>query len=122
MQAVDSIILKGLEFMACHGVLPQEKSEPQPFLVDAQLYLDLRAAAASDDLDRGVDYSQVYRSIEAVVQGSTFNLIETLAENIARRILEEYPVEAAAITVKKPQAPMPGPFQYAGVHIFRERS
>ncbi|MGI6488209.1 MAG: dihydroneopterin aldolase [Syntrophothermaceae bacterium] len=47
--------------MACHGVLPQEKSEPQPFLVDAQLYLDLRAAAASDDLDRGVDYSQVYQ-------------------------------------------------------------
>ena len=70
VQAVDSIILKGLEFMACHGVLPEEKSEPQPFLIDVQLYLDLRAAAASDDLARGVDYSRVYQSIEAVVQGS----------------------------------------------------
>lgn len=118
---MDKMILKGLEFQACHGVLPREKQEKQPFIVDAVLYLDLTPAGTSDDLNRGIDYNRVYHTIKAVVEKNTFNLIETLAEQVAARLLKDYPVGAVEVTVKKPRAPIAGRFQYVAVHIRRER-
>lgn len=117
----DRLILKGLEFKACHGVLPREKQEKQPFIVDAILYLDLVSADGSDDLNQTVDYSQVYHTIRAIVEKQSFNLVETLAEVIARSILGKYPVEAVDITVKKPQAPIAGRFEYIAVEIHRQK-
>ena len=112
VQAVDSIIIKGLEFMACHGFYRKKRN---PSLHRCPALPDLRAAAASDDWP-GVDYSRVYQSIEAVVQGSPFNLIETYREH--RPAYSERIPGGSGSYHAKPQAPMPGRF-HAGYTYLR---
>lgn len=118
---MDRILAKGLRFIGCHGVLPEEKSEPQEFIVDLDLYLDLRPAGREDNLALTVDYSQVHEMVKKLVEGPSFNLLEALADNIANNILEDFSVEAVGVTVYKPQAPVEGKFDYFAVSIQRGR-
>lgn len=101
----DRIALDGIRVVACHGVLPHEKTEPQPFLADVQLEVDLSAAAASDDLGRTVSYAEIAQQAEAVLAGPSVDLIETLAERIAAAALHHSPVAAVEVTIRKPHAP-----------------
>ena len=43
---MDRIFLRGMAFSACHGVLPHERENPQRFVVDAELLIDLHEAGA----------------------------------------------------------------------------
>ena len=118
----DRIELRGMRFEATHGVLPHEHLTAQPFEVDVVLELDLRPAGGSDALVDTVDYGAVFRAVELTVTGPHADLIEALAERIAGRVLEEHAaVEAVIIRVRKPEAPLPGTFAWAGVEIRRSR-
>jgi dihydroneopterin aldolase len=119
----DRIELRGMRFAGRHGALPHEALEAQPFEVDVVLELDLAPAGTTDDLTRTVDYGDVFRRARAVVEeGPHVALIETLAERIAADVLAgERAVEAVTVRVRKPRAPLPGSFAWAGVEIRRER-
>ena len=119
---MDKIVARGLSFYGCHGVLPQEKTEPQQFIIDLELWLDLLPAAINDDINLTVDYGQLYHLVKRMVENEKYNLIETLAENITRQILEEYPIKAVEIAVYKPQAPVKGEFDYFAVKMIRFKS
>lgn len=101
----DRIVLDGVKVVACHGVLPHEKVEPQPFIADVVLEVDLAAAAAADDLARTVSYADVAQQAEKVLTGPPVDLVETLAETIATSALTHAPVEAVEVTIHKPHAP-----------------
>lgn len=119
---MDKIILKTLKFAGCHGVLPQEKNRPQTFVVDANLLLDLKTAGQQDSLEASIDYGQVYLKVKHIVEDNSYNLIETLAENISQRLLQDFPLlEAVEITVYKPDAPVAGEFEHMAVQIYRSR-
>ncbi len=79
----DRIALRGLRVRGFHGVLPSERAQGQDFLVDAVLHLDVREAAASDDLEDTVDYGALAVRLAEVVAGEPVDLIETLAERLA---------------------------------------
>lgn len=106
----DRIGLTGIVATACHGVLEQEKREPQRFIADIVLDCDLRAAGASDDLARTVSYAEVAQQAHAILTGESVDLIETLAERIAEAALAPVAVESAQVTIRKPQAPAGVPF------------
>ena len=118
---MDRIELMGMEFSGCHGCLDFEKAEPQRFLVDAKLYLPLQAAGSSDNLQDTVNYAAVYGTVQSIVEGPSVNLIERLAEMIARRLLQDFPLQAVRVAVHKPQAPIAGVFRDVSVHIKRSR-
>ncbi len=118
---MDSIIARGLSFKACHGVLDSEKTCPQPFRVDLELFLDLQAAGQQDELSLSVDYDQVYQLVQSIVEGLSCNLIEALAERIAQALLNKFPLRAVEVIVYKPEAPVKGEFQYFAVKIRREQ-
>ncbi|AZA12751.1 dihydroneopterin aldolase [Corynebacterium choanae] len=119
----DRIVLTGVEFTACHGVLPEEKTTPQPFVVDAVVWLDFRPAAGSDDLRGTVSYVDLATiAEEVIVAGPPRDLIETLATVIVETIMERFPVlHAAEVTVHKPQAPIGKPFADVAVVARRSR-
>jgi dihydroneopterin aldolase len=119
---MDSIIARGLTFKACHGMLDQEKTNPQLFQVDLELFLNLQAAGQQDDLSLTVDYDQVYQLVQAMVEGPSCNLIEALADKIAQALLNKFPLQAVEITVYKPEAPVKGEFQYFAVKIRRSKA
>ena len=99
----DRILLEGMVFHGCHGVLPAERELGQPFVVDVEIYLDLRPAGRSDDLTKTVDYSEVHRLAKQIVEGEPADLTETVAERIASAVLEEHPLaDAVRVKVKKP--------------------
>ena len=117
----DRISLTGLRVMATHGVLPEEKTNPQPFAVDLQLWLDTSAAASEDDLEQTVDYGALANKTHRLVESNSFDLIETLAERIADMVLDETNVRTVEVTVHKPEAPIDLPFDDVSVSIRRDR-
>ncbi|MDQ3612371.1 MAG: dihydroneopterin aldolase [Actinomycetota bacterium] len=115
----DRIRLSGLRVRGQHGVLPAERRDGQDFVVDVALELDLRPAAASDDLATTVDYGALAERLAAVVAGEPVDLIETLAGRLADVCLESPLVRTAEVTVHKPQAPIPVPFGDVSVTVVR---
>ena len=99
----DKILLEGMIFYGRHGTLPTERELGQRFVVDVEIWCDLRPAGLSDDLSQTVDYSEVHAQIKEIVEGEPVNLTETLAERIATATLERHPrVEGVRVKVSKP--------------------
>lgn len=118
----DRIVLDGLVFQARHGVHDQEKVTAQRFEVDVELHLDLQPAGLEDDLERTLDYSRVYETVRTIVESTTFNLIEALAEAIAHELLAEFPaLDEVVVRVRKPEVKLGGPLGFAGVQVRRRR-
>ncbi|MFF0107482.1 dihydroneopterin aldolase [Streptomyces hirsutus] len=119
---MDRVALQGLKARGHHGVFPKEREEGQTFIVDLVLGLDIRPAAAHDDLTRTVHYGIVAEEVVAVVQGEPVNLIETLAERIAQVCLKHDVVEEVEVRVHKPDAPITVPFDDVTITIIRSRA
>jgi 7,8-dihydroneopterin aldolase/epimerase/oxygenase len=120
--ADDRIILKDMQFYGFHGVNAEEQALGQPYLVDLSVELDLSRPGHTDQLTDTISYTQLYRSVKEVVEGQSRNLLEALAQSIATRILDQHPVSAVQVTVKKPRPPIKGSVVgFAAVEIHRTR-
>lgn len=118
----DKIILTGLKLSGRHGCTEAERKHQQPFVVDAELYLDLTQAAKSDDLGETIDYAAVIGDIKKIVEGTSRNLIETVAQDIADFLLIRYMLlDGVKITLRKTNPPIGEKFSGAAVEIVRSR-
>ena len=118
----DRVVLAGMAFQARHGVNDWEKVQAQRFEVDVELCFDVQAAGVDDDLARTIDYRAVYATTRQIVESTTFNLIEALAEAIAHELLLEHArVDEVVVRVRKPEVKLDGPLAYSGVEIHRVR-
>jgi dihydroneopterin aldolase len=120
--SLDRIALRGLSVRGRHGVYDHERRDGQEFVVDAVLGLDIRPAAAGDDLSRTVDYGALAERLAAIVSGEPVRLIETLAERLATACLADPAVQEVEITVHKPQAPLAQAVEDVTVTIARRRT
>ena len=119
----DNVVLEGMVFQARHGVHDHEKVTAQRFEVDVELLLDLQPAGLEDDLERTIDYGRVYETVRTIVESTTFNLIEALAEAIAHELLSDFPaLDEVVVRVRKPEIQLGGPLNFAGVQVRRRRS
>ena len=119
----DHIRLTGLAFYAHHGVNAEEASQGQRFLVDVDVATDTLTAGRSDALADTVNYSLVFRAVRDVMDGPRRNLLESLAEQIAARVLALPHVQEVRVTIHKPQAPLKGAvFQDVSVEVERRRA
>ncbi|CAN5349209.1 dihydroneopterin aldolase [soil metagenome] len=115
----DEMTLTGLRATAFHGVLEHERRDGQVFVVDVTVYLDLAAAAATDDLAQTIHYGVLAEEVVAAVEGNPVDLIETVAERIAAVVLAHGAARSTRVTVHKPQAPITVPFEDVSVTITR---
>lgn len=117
---MDQIKIKNLEVFAHHGVFPEETKLGQKFYVNCTLFLDTRKAGSTDDLTASVHYGEVAQFITQQMQENTYQLIESVAENLAHDILVVYPlVQRVTIEISKPNAPVGLPLETVAVEISR---
>lgn len=94
------LFLTGIKAEGRHGARPGEKDEPQPFVVD----LDLEVEVGDDRIDGTADYRSVSERVREIVERDSFDLIEAMAEAIARECLGFDRVMRASVVVHKPNA------------------
>jgi dihydroneopterin aldolase len=92
------LFLSGIRAIGRHGARPGEKDEPQPFVVD----LDLVVETDGDAIGDTADYRGVVERARGVVQEGSFDLIETMARQIAAEVLAFDRVVRATAVVHKP--------------------
>ena len=118
MKKRTKIELKGLEFFAHHGVLPEEAKLGQRFTVDVVLELDPDMSFESDAVESTVNYAEVYALVERIFIGERYHLIERAAEVIAEGVLADFEkVREVGVKVCKPSAPIPGIFEYCSAEV-----
>ncbi|KAA1431633.1 dihydroneopterin aldolase [Mycolicibacter arupensis] len=116
----DRIELRGLRVRGNHGVFAHERADGQDFLVDITLWIDLTAAAVSDDLADTYDYGLLAQRAAKIVAGPARDLIETVAAEIADEVMGDARVQAVEVTLHKPHAPIP--LTFADVAVVARRS
>jgi dihydroneopterin aldolase len=113
-----------MRFWARHGVHPAERALGARFDVDATVFVDLTAAAASDAVADTVDYGRLHAIARGVCEdGPPRALVEAVAGDIADRVLAEFPAAHGVwVAVRKPGAPIEGAvFDGCGVEVRRRR-
>lgn len=116
MKNADKLVLTDMTFRACHGVLPVERRRRQEFRVTVELEVSVTRAGRTDSLGDTIDYCAVQAVVREVVEGAHRKLIESLAEDIARRLLSAFPAaQAVVIKLLKPRPPVA--FEFGGVQV-----
>ncbi|MDZ4269785.1 MAG: dihydroneopterin aldolase [Mycobacterium sp.] len=116
----DRIELRGLTVRGNHGVFEHERRDGQDFIVDITVWIDLQAAAASDDLADTMDYGVLAQRAAGIIAGPPRQLIETVAGEIADDVMADERVHAVEVVVHKPGAPIP--LEFADVAVVARRS
>jgi len=96
------VFVRDLNVMATVGVLEHEKLAPQKLIISVDLTVREGAEGLEDRLEKVVCYGNVVENIKAIIAKGHVNLIETLAEMIAKSALEDARVLAARVRIEKP--------------------
>jgi dihydroneopterin aldolase len=101
---MDIVFIRGLRAETVIGVYDWERNIRQAVVLDLELASDNRAGAESDRIDDALDYAAVSQRLLSFIEGSEFQLIETLAEQVADILLSEFQVPWLRLRLAKPDA------------------
>lgn len=117
---MDQIIIENLAVFAHHGVYREENEKGQNFYINAVLETDTRKAGTLDDLDLSTNYGEVCAFLDNFLKEHIYKLIETVAEKASEELLLRFPsVRRVTLEIRKPEAPIPLPFESVSVKITR---
>jgi dihydroneopterin aldolase len=120
---MDKIYLNQMAFYGYHGVFQEEQKLGQRFIVDLILEVNLASAGSTDNLEETINYGEVYEIVKKIVEGKSFKLVESVAENISRDLLQTFSLlHQCTVKVIKPDPPIAGHYQSVAVEITRARS
>jgi len=103
------------------GFHEYERHIRQRVVVDFEAETDWRAAARADRAHRLVDYYEANLAIQELVEAKEYRLIEALAEDVARMLIERFPIERVRVKVTKSPFDMPNVANVA-VECWRSRA
>lgn len=101
---MDIIYIHDLKIETVIGVFEWERRIKQTVSIDLEMATDNRKAAQSDAIDHALDYNALAQRVTALVEASSFHLIETLAERIAETLLTEFAIPWLRLRLNKPGA------------------
>ncbi len=119
LDRLDRISIHGINVLGHHGVEEAERKVGHRLVIDVELYLDLSLAAADDDIKETVNYEAVCNLVEKVTAEEEFLLIESLAAEIAAKVLERFTPPAVTVRVKKFNLPIATGVGSVGVEVTR---
>ncbi|HEX7030486.1 MAG TPA: dihydroneopterin aldolase [Gammaproteobacteria bacterium] len=98
---MDTVFIRDLRVKTLVGIFEWERRIRQEIRLDIEMGFDIRTAAGSDDIGDALDYKAVSQAVKSHVEGSSFQLVEALAESIATLILKEFPVSSVKLVLNK---------------------
>ena len=101
---MDIVYIRDLEIDTVIGIYDWERQIQQTIRIDLEMGTDIRRAAATDSIEDTLNYKAVAKRIIQFVADSEFELVETLAERIAKLVREEFHVPWLRLTLGKPGA------------------
>lgn len=117
---MDQIRIENLQIYAYHGVYAEENEKGQNFYINAVLGCNTRIAGVMDDLDLSADYGEVCLFLQRFLTQNRYKLLEAAAEKAAEGVLLSFPaVRYIDLEIRKPEAPIPLPFESVSVKITR---
>ena len=116
---MDTVYIKALRVETIIGIHERERQQPQTVILDLEMGCDTSRPAAADRIDYALDYAAVSEKVIALVEQSSCQLIETLAEEVARMITRSFNVPWLRLTLSKPAAVEQA--EEVGVVIERDR-
>ena len=96
----DQIILKGIISECIIGINDYERKNKQKVIVDITIFHNF--LNLDDDIEKTVNYSDIYKFTKKFISGTNYNLIETLGDNLAKKIIEEFNIKKIRIELFKP--------------------
>lgn len=112
-----TIALEGLQFFAYHGFYEEEQKTGNRFSVDIYLEVDFSEAAANDELQKTVNYEEIYKIVQEEM-GIPSRLLENIIHRIFARVRATFPqVSAAKASISKHNPPIGGICEKAKVTI-----
>ncbi len=104
IQTTDTIIIRDLIVFAIIGFYPNERAGPQKLILNLKLFLPDNAPRIRDNLEDVIDYEHVCNTCLDFIKSSEFYLIETLADKLCEKLLENYPLFGVCLILDKPGA------------------
>jgi len=101
---IDLIKINDISAGAIIGTEDYERETKQELRLSITIFTDLRKAGKTDSLEHTIDYSSLESQVRSTVENSSFELIEALAEEVARIVLELEMTDKVKVSVKKPSA------------------
>jgi dihydroneopterin aldolase len=115
----DKILISRIDCLAVVGVTPEERALKQRLSIDVEFSVDARKPAQTDSLKDTIDYAQIAAAVAEVCQSRPFHLIETIAENIAQRVLSDFPTGRTRVLVRKISPVAEPGVAYVSVEVVR---
>lgn len=101
---MDIVYIRDLKIDTVIGIFDWERRIRQTISLDLEMASDISLAAQSDHIRDALDYKAVAKRLIAFVQASEFQLVETLAEQVAGIVREEFNVPWLRLRLSKPGA------------------
>ncbi len=104
LEHLDTILISDLSLRCIIGINDDERKNKQDVLINIQLYADTRRAAETDTIADTPNYRTITKKVITMVESSSYQLVEAMAEEIGRIALETDGVEGCSVRVEKPGA------------------
>lgn len=101
---MDIIFLRDLKVETVIGIYDWERRVKQTLILDLELAIDARQAARTDDIKYTLDYKNIAKRVGEYVGENQYRLVETLAEQLATMLIEEFHVPWLKVSISKPGA------------------
>ncbi len=101
---MDIIFMRELKVETFIGIYDWEQRVKQPVSIDFEMPADIARAASSDDIADTINYKAIAKRIIEYVGEQRCHLVETLAENVARLVMDEFSLPWIRLTINKPGA------------------
>ena len=101
---MDKIFIRNLELRTIIGLYERERTAKQALILNLELRGDFSRAGKTDSLEGSVNYREVEEQVIALVENSSFHLLEALGEAVAALCLSFPEVVSVKITLDKPGA------------------
>ena len=101
---MDLVYIRELEIETIIGIYDWEREQKQVVSIDLEMATDIRPAAGSEDIEKALDYKKVAKRLIAFIEPAEFLLIETMAEQVAQIVMDEFKVPWLKLRLGKPRA------------------